>query len=211
MPRAKKKKLTAIEAASLITQAYAGKMKDKVKATFNVAGVQAFYLENGVLVIPGSNELSDYPEYNLDARKAKGDSGRLYHRGFLKHSQLVYTFAKGAAAGGKPSFVVGHSLGAASAQIVGSSFGVPTICFASPKTISGSKRVRGEGWIANYLRMDDPVCHMPPGKRSFRHIGSKYWMAPEGIDIGINHKVSNYTKIMKEARYKTKIPQAWPK
>ncbi|GHA52337.1 hypothetical protein GCM10008927_17170 [Amylibacter ulvae] len=194
-----------IAAGELVRHAYANTLLN-VSHRFDVGGAQAFFLDDETLVIPGSNEISDYPEFNLDISKIKGDSGRFYHRGFLRHAQLVFTFAKGL----QPKFVIGHSLGGASAQIVGSSLGIPTIAFASPKVLSGAKKVRGEHHVVNYQRMDDPICFMPPGKKKFRHIGKTYWMAPNTLDIGFNHKVLEYIKIIKAARTNPKLPQRWP-
>jgi hypothetical protein len=201
--------MNVFDAGQLIDQAYKNKLGRKVQHKVDVAGVQAFYLKDGTLVIPGTNEKSDWTDYNLKFEAVKGDSGRYWHKGFMTHAQLVYMFAKSL----KPKFIIGHSLGAASAQIVGSSMRVPTIAFASPKVLSGKTRLAGEGWVANYLRMDDTVCHMPPGlgRKRFRHVGSRYWMAPDGVNPGEDHSVKNYMEILRDERYKTMVPKDWPR
>lgn len=197
------------KAGALIGQAYDNKLDDKIKHQVDVAGVQAYYLTDGVLVLPGTNELSDWTRYNLSVDAIKGDSGRYWHRGFMNYAQLVFMFAKPL----KPKFIIGHSLGAAAAQIVGASLKVPTIAFASPKVLSGKSKLAGEGWVANYLRMDDTVCHMPPniGRKSYRHVGSRYWMAPDGVNVGEDHKIKNYMAILKEERFETLVPKDWPR
>lgn len=202
-------RVNVFQAGDLIDKAYRGKLGSRVLHKVDVAGVQAYYLKDGTLVIPGTNERSDWRAFNLDIEPAKGDSGRFFHRGFLTHAQLVYMFAKPL----KPKCIIGHSLGAASAQIVGRNLKVPTIALASPKVLSGAAKLPGEGWVANFLRRDDMVCHMPPGigRRTYRHMGSRYWMAPEGIHTGGDHQVKHYMDILREERYATLIPKDWPK
>ena len=200
--------ISVFDAGDLISKAYADKLGTLVKNQVDVNGVQAFYLKNGILVVPGTNERADWIDFNLNI-DAKGDSGRFYHGGFLKHAQMVYMFAKAL----RPKAIVGHSLGAASAQIVGKSLKVPTIAFASPKVLRGKTKVTGEGWVANFLRRDDTVCHMPPGigRNKYRHIGATYWMSPDGVNGGEDHRIDNYLSIMKAPRYKTSVPKTWPK
>jgi hypothetical protein len=200
--------INVFKAGELIDHAYNKKLGAIIKEQVDVGGAQAFYLNDGTLVIPGTNERSDWLDFNLDFEAIQGDSGRFYHKGFLEHARLIYMFAKAV----KPKFIVGHSLGAASAQIVGRSLRVPTIAFASPKVLRGKTRVSGEGWVANYLRIDDTVCHMPPGlgKKKYRHIGSTYWMGPKGIDVGEDHRIKNYMQVLKEERFKLLIPKDWP-
>ncbi len=51
---------------------------------------------------------------------ATGDSGKhAWHAGFLKHAQTVHASVSGMPE--PPKLIIGHSLGAASAQIVGAS------------------------------------------------------------------------------------------
>lgn len=212
MPTRKKPtQFNVFEAGKLIASAYSGALgRKRGVISVNVAGAQAHFIEaTNTLVIPGTNERSDWTNFNLQTSAKKGDSGRFYHGGFLDHAQMIYMFAKPL----KPACVVGHSLGAASAQIVGASLKVPTLAFASPKVLSGKATLAGEGWVANYLRQDDMVCHVPPGigRKKYRHIGSRYWMAPAGINVGEDHTVANYLSLLRDKRYKTLIPKDWPK
>ena len=186
--------------------------------SIDVRGVQAEYLKDGTLVIPGTNELSDWFEFNFDLVSSSGneghgfevspgDSGARWHAGFLEHAQLVYAFAKPL----KPKLIIGHSLGAASAQIVGTSLRTPTIAFASPRTHRGRTQIPGEGWVVNICRTDDTVCHVPPNFLGFRHVGSRYWISPNEVNDGEDHRMDNYIALMETKRIKDKLPATWPR
>ncbi|KNG93204.1 hypothetical protein ATO11_12145 [Pseudaestuariivita atlantica] len=204
-----------MEAAKLIEDAYAKRLTD-VHTEIDVRGVQATYLNSGVLVIPGTNEFRDWFDFNLNMfgqggdghgfEVVSGDSGTKWHAGFLEHAQIVYSFAKGL----RPKFIVGHSLGAASAQIVGMSLRTPTIAFASPQTCRSRTRMPGEGWVVNICRVDDDVCHQPPRILGFRTIGSRYWLSPDPLKLGEDHKIDNYMDLLKTKKVKDRVPQAWP-
>lgn len=211
-------KLNLLDAARMVAETYARSNKADVATAIDVAGVQAVYLKNGVLVIPGTNEFSDWFDFNLNIGGADvpnghgfevvaGDSGTLWHAGFLQHAQMVYMFAKGV----QPKFIVGHSLGAASAQIVGMSMRVPTIAFASPQTCRSRERLPNEGWVINVCRIDDTVCHVPPKFLGFRTIGSRYWLQPDEIETGEDHKIHNYEALLRLKRIKDRVPVHWPR
>lgn len=208
--------LKLLDAAQLIEDAYANALSD-VHTAIDVRGVQAYYLTSGVLVIPGTNEFSDWFDFNLDLFHTPGsqghgfdvvpgDSGSLWHAGFLEHAQIVYSFAKGL----RPKFIIGHSLGAASAQIVGTSLRTPSIAFASPQTCRSTPRLPGEGWVINICRVDDEVCHQPPRFLGFRTVGSRYWLSPDTVNVGEDHKIDNYMELLRTDKVKARVPQAWP-
>ncbi len=210
-------KLSLLYAARMVSETYAGTNTSDIDTSIDVAGVQAVYLKNGTLVIPGTNELSDWFDFNLNIggvtqpeshgfEVVPGDSGAIWHAGFLEHAQMVYMFAKGV----RPKFIVGHSLGAASAQIVGMSLALPTIAFASPQTCRSRHRLPNEGWVMNVCRIDDPVCHMPPQLLGFRTIGSRYWLRPDELDTDEDHKIHNYEELLKLKRIKDRVPTSWP-
>jgi hypothetical protein len=195
-----------------------GPSTQDIETSIDVAGVQAVYLKNGTLVIPGTNEFADWFDFNLKFGNTNtveghgfevvpGDSGALWHAGFLEHAQMVYMFAKGV----RPKFIVGHSLGAASAQIVGMSMRVPTVAFASPNTCRTRDRMPGEGWVVNICRIDDAVCHVPPKFLGFRTIGSRYWLKPDELDAEEDHKIHNYAELLKLKRIKDQVGMHWPR
>lgn len=211
-------KLSLLEATDLIEASYAQDNRSDIHTEIDINGVQAQYLKSGVLVIPGTNEFSDWFDFNLNVSNGSaaishgfevvpGDSGTLWHAGFLEHAQIIYTFAKAL----RPKFIVGHSLGAASAQIVGSSLRVPTIAFASPQTCKSTTRLRGEGWVVNICRVDDTVCHVPPKFLGFRTVGSRYWMQPDELDGDEDHRIKNYRDLLRLKRIKERIPESWPR
>ncbi|MGB3245958.1 MAG: hypothetical protein WBB25_15610 [Sulfitobacter sp.] len=210
-------KISLLDAAEMVAQTYARTNTDDIETSIDVAGVQAVYLKNGTLVIPGTNEFSDWFDFNLNFGSndtvdshgfevIQGDSGTLWHAGFLQHAQMVYMFAKAL----KPKFIVGHSLGAASAQIVGMSLRVPTVAFASPQTCRTRDRLPNEGWVINVCRIDDAVCHVPPKFLGFRTIGSRYWLQPDELDADEDHKIHNYATLLKLKRIKDRVPVNWP-
>jgi hypothetical protein len=208
-------KVRIIDAAKVMQAVYDETNDDDVKMRIDIRGVQAVYLKDGTLVIPGTNELSDWFEFNFDVISptmghgfeiVPGDSGAQWHAGFLEHAQTVYAFAKPL----RPKLIIGHSLGAASAQIVGMSLKTPTIAFASPRTNRGNVRLGGEGWVVNLCRADDTVCHVPPNFLGFRHIGSVYWMMPEEIHEGEDHRIDKYLALIDKAPHKDRLPATWP-
>ncbi len=205
-----------LDAAQLIRRVNDDGDSADIVESIDIDGVQAVTLKNKVLVIPGTNEFADWFNFNLevfaDGRPERvgfdvvpGDSGARWHAGFLKHARYVYTFAKPQGI----RLVIGHSLGAASAQIVGSSLGIPTIAFASPRPLLGGARFRGEGWVVNVCRTDDTVCHVPPDFLGFRHVGSVYWLSPPTPHVGEDHRIDAYIEAI-EAGLSDTLPVAWP-
>lgn len=91
--------------------------------------------------------------------------------------------------------VIGHSLGAASAQIVGPSLGKPTVCFASPKPLLFGRPPRPD-LVVNYCREDDLICRVPPGLFDgligFAHVGAVVWLKPSARNLGEDHRIDNY-------------------
>ena len=177
------------EAADLIARAYEGKLD--APHQLDQDGVQAFVTADRILVIPGTNEPSDWFRFNF---KVGRGVTRAWHQGFLDHSRVVYDFAKSL----NPRLIVGHSLGAASAQIVGYSLHVDTIAFASPKPLRYLPQMPSHGfaWVQNICREDDMVCALPP---NFLHVGKVEWLTPKRHHWGEDHRIDNYIAVMKEA------------
>tara|TARA_R110002124_G_scaffold53185_8_gene152577 strand:- start:612 stop:1244 length:633 start_codon:yes stop_codon:yes gene_type:complete len=204
------KRFNVSKAGELVQLSYSGRLGPRVKASLDRGGVQAYFLNDGTLVIPGSNEFQDYTDFNLRLRRVLHTDKRKYHGGFLTHAKAVLAWLDEKNL--HPTRITGHSLGAASAQIVGSHLAKPTVAFASPKVLQGSDRLNGEGWVANFQRVDDPICNLPLGDENFRHIGSRLWMAsPVDEGGGLKHKVKYYLALINDKNSNTKIPRVWPR
>ncbi|NIZ09844.1 hypothetical protein [Pseudooceanicola sp. HF7] len=206
--------MECIQAAETMERIYAGTDHPDVVEQIDLNGVQAVYLSDGTLVIPGTNEPSDWTRFNFnlfgDARHGfatlTGDSGTAWHAGFLAHAQMVYAFAKPL----KPRCIIGHSLGAGSAQIVGASLKVPTIAFAAPRPRRHNSRLAGEDHVLNICRTDDTVCHVPFNFLGFRHVGGTSWISPEVVNEGEDHRIANYLDLMRDPVLSRRMPKTWP-
>lgn len=189
--------MSAAQACTYLQWGYKTPAKLKPSHSLNIAGVQAYLFEHEEaqgLLIEGSNERSDWARFNFRfwPRSAKGDS-RSWHRGFLHYAQVVYAFAQPA----KPTFVLGHSLGAAAAQIVGASFRVPTLAVASPRPLH-DRQPEGHSFVQNICRTDDLICAVPFRLWGFKHVGAVHWMKPKQRHKGEDHSVAHYASIIEE-------------
>ncbi len=209
-----------VEALKLYRAYRKGKADGKVTARLDNNGVQAAMMSDGTLLIDGSNEVYDWLGINIDvfdsvaSQSAMGDSGKYeWHAGFLKHAQTVYAFASGLPL--PPRRIVGHSLGAASAQIVGLSLRVPTIAFASPLTqrirrFKKTKRPKGRHWVLNIQRADDLVCGLPPKWLGFAHVGNVLTMSPKGVHDGQDHTTKNYLDALRDGYMSKQLKKHLP-
>jgi hypothetical protein len=177
-------------AAELLRLDYRDPGKLDTVSSIDIAGVQARivgYSDYGwnrfVLLITGTNARSDWHMANFRwwplPHVMEGDTRR-WHRGFWRHAAVCYSFAKGwREAGGAIDFVAGHSLGAAAAQIVGSSLRIQTLCFASPKPLYGDGgQPPGHEHVTSWCDRSDWVCRAPPSPR-FHHVGRVIWFNSE--------------------------------
>lgn len=178
----------------LCHDAYYAPRKLSVLERLDVGGVQAFIVSTApgrVLICPGTNQPVDWiinlRFWATAGTVEAGDSGCLYHGGFLRAARLVYAFAKGRGLVG----VVGHSLGAALAAIVGSSLKLHTIAYASPRPLFMGKP-SGAEFVLNICRRDDGVCALPPKVLGYRHLGPVRWFSPETRHRGEDHRVPAY-------------------
>lgn len=172
------------EAADLIRAAHDRPLGNRLAKGFKRLGARACFPRDFMLVIPGTNEAGDWGDFNLAT--GSGDSGRGRHAGFLGHARIVCGFARGAG----PKRVLGHSLGAAQAQIAAASPHLPALCLALPRPPSGKKRFRAKGGIVNLCRIDDVVCHLPSAFLRFRHLGRVHRIRPRGAAPEGPHRVA---------------------
>ena len=206
--------MQVMKAAQIMKEAYAdngGRLP--VRDPFNHRGVQAYLLTDRVIVVPGTNEFTDWTRYNLNLSRRlagftemtlrPGASGTFWHDGFLSHAETLYDWAKTH----RPKLLIGHSLGGASVQILGASLRVPTITFAAPKPKWGRRKFDGSNFVLNILRTDDIVTSVPPVL--FRHVGYFYRLRPQKQSPGLNHKMDHYMKILASPT-SARVPKTWP-
>ncbi|ABD53835.1 hypothetical protein Jann_0918 [Jannaschia sp. CCS1] len=173
------------------------------RKVINTGGVQAYIMDDDTLLIPGTNSSGDWWSFNLqtstvlgrdidwaDLDKAVGNAR--WHKGFAKHARILYH----ALGGWRPRAIVGHSLGGASAQILGAYLGVPTLAIATPRARKGSHRLKNEGWVLNVVYEKDLVTQVPPKTLGFRYAGSVEVMTRvPGVTKAL-HNPADYLPVM---------------
>ena len=200
---------------SAVKQKKRGRNTQGVVAYLDRKGTQALMLEHNVLLIPGSNELIDWIRnvnvYNIAGKRykaktrAKSKTGAILHSGFNRHAMLISAFAKEHDA----KFIIGHSLDAATAQILGSWMGVPAVGFASPRVKLGPRKVQHESKILNICRLDDLVTHVPPSEVGFRRLGKTVQLVAPEANPGLDHSMPNYIKALGYETLGDKLPRTW--
>lgn len=208
--------------------------RDAIVAGDRVAGLkrvaksteaQAALTDDNVLIITGSNSLTDYTRYNLRPNRFVRitDSRRRitnkipysnFHQGFLLHAAEVLQFL----GSDVPDFIVGHSLGAASAQILGTALEVPTITFAAPQVVRRKfldQPALREGdhpqWnIFNVAWKQDFVTR---GYRltGLRCLGYRVVLDLESLNLGIDHFAEDYQRLLRKDAESAKplVPTEW--
>ena len=192
------------DAAILIQAGYDNSLGSNVRRKHDSNGVLAFLLKDKTLVIPGTNDKRDWRRNLRVGTVKKGDSGRMWHQGFLEHATEAFKFA----APHNPRRVIGHSLGAAAAQIVAVSLNIPAICFASPRTLRGKRWFKGENKIINVCRYDDAVAKLPPSWTGFRHLGNTCWISSGELQSEGTHTLADYLRVLHK-RSKPPLPDIW--
>lgn len=202
-----------IEAAGIVAAGYRGAEGLDVAERHLEGGVECYLLRGGTLVLPGTNETSDWFDFNLAVNSTflggALDRRLRLHRGFLAYAERVHGFCREMG----PQRIVGHSLGAAAAQILATVFRIPAICFASPRTlkdVGARTRVPGEGWALNICRTDDRVCGQPPKILGWRCLGSRYELSPRFPELGLDHPVPAYVRLLQDRDAAAHVPKTWP-
>lgn len=177
--------------------------------------VQAHLLDNGLLLIPGSNSLKDHIRYNFglhvgdkrysarDASTGQAFGGR-WHQGFLAHAMVIHKRLDQR----RPKFIIGHSLGAAAAQFLSLLWRVPAIGFAAPRLHAGGREVENDRLCLCLWRKDDPVGSFPGD--SFRHVGKSIRLEKNRSTGLLNHSLRHYKASMTNAHNRSIVPDAWP-
>jgi len=193
------------DAADLLTRAYdQGRGLNLAYTPLNRNGVEAYLTTDGTLVIPGTNDRKDWwRNLNIGSAQA-GASRRVWHSGFLEHARSVFHYG----ATKQPKRVVGHSLGAAAAQIVAVSLNIPAICFASPRPLRGARNFGGEQKVLNINRRDDFITNLPPFFL-FRHVGRVHWVSPNELQSAGSHTIKDYLRGMSQGTVRPPLPDNW--
>ena len=179
--------------------------------------VQAHMLNNGILLIPGSNSLMDYLKFNLRVLNIGGKrfamsadateiEGRIrWHQGFLAHAKEVQDWVQANKFDVKT--IIGHSLGAAAAQILSRGWRVPAIAFAAPRPCKTDTPRTVSPLCLCINRHDDTVCTLPS---SFHHAGEVHECRTRRSLFGPDHAMHHYITAVDEAQRAGLLPKSWP-
>lgn len=189
-------------------------------------GVEAYMLDNRCLLIPGSNSLADYLRFNLrvwglgkrrlsfreeakrqkvDTRTRLGFSRTRWHQGFFRHANTIRTWI-GDTPDDWPTMIIGHSLGAASAQILSKTWSAPAIGFAAPRPRKASGPIVLDELSLSICRDDDIVCFLPS---SFHRMGKTADLIHKNPSGGLNHNMPAYLDALAHPAPGVKIPNVW--
>ncbi len=208
--------LPLMQAAELVRLSYNGPAALPSLKAKNTGSAQAYLTMDDILVIPGTNEFADWTKYNLQAFNAKGAqvgwgganpaiANAIWHFGFARHALEVAIFM----AARQPKFIIGHSLGAGSAQILACHYQVPTICFASPRPCFGTDPLPGEGWALNLVNNDDIIGAVMAAEAGFRRIGSVRGLNPTATG-GLHHSMADYEPALAARLATGSLDPVWP-
>lgn len=209
-----------IDAATLAEASYkAGRIvSPRVIKSLDNDDVQAHLLEGNILLLPGSNSVRDYVKFNLRPLRlgnqrlvlktasgsAKGASGTWWHQGFLRYSVEIFDWLK--AEGVTPRYIIGHSLGAAAAQILSKTYNAPAIGFAAPRPKRSKNRVVQDGRCLLVNRTDDPVPKVPS---AYHHLGRAKLFKSVKHRSAFAHSMRHYIDIIKEDDQFKTLPETW--
>ena len=208
------------DAATLAEASYkAGRIiSPRVIKSLDHGDVQAHLLEGNILLLPGSNSVRDYVKFNLrplrlgDQRLVlkhatqgeKGASGTKWHQGFLRYSIEIFEWLK--KEGAVPNYIIGHSLGAAAAQILSKTYNAPAIGFAAPRPKWSKHGVVQDGRCLLVNRTDDPVPKVPS---AYHHMGKTKLFKSVKHKSLFAHSMGHYINIIDEDdRFKV-LPEKW--
>ena len=195
-------KFTPMDCAKAVEQSYKGRISNQKRSMLGPHGAEAYLRKDGLLVIPGSQGLDDYLKFNLRVGYFKlfGKNSKLrFHAGFMRHASEIIEWARNQ----NVKLITGHSLGAASAQLIGATLNKDVICFAAPKVLSRGFKEVTSAKIVCINRRDDRVCRLPGWR--FKHMGNVVEMKAKGR-IGMDHSMKHYKTAMAEKSVKDASP-----
>ena len=207
-------------AATLVANSYKksrnhGSLTADVDIPFDEGDVQALLMNNRTLLIPGSNSVWDYIKFNFRPFNIGGKKysfktqttgekiGHIWHQGFLAHAMAVHAKFDQK----RPNLIIGHSLGAASAQVLSMIWDVPAICFAAPRVYLGGGAIGDKNKCLCIVLEDDPVRNLPTNK--FDYVGDVRPLGKNNL-FRMKHRMSHYEKAVMDPAIKSKLPDQWP-
>ncbi len=124
----------------------------------------------------------------IGVKPGAGDSGALYHYGFITTARLIYAWADGRGF----THLTGHSLGAAAGGIVGGSLGIPTLTYSAPRVLwPWQEQPEGAKHVVNRTMPGDPINRVVPG---YDYYGACVEIEPTtgvwGFRHGIRHSAT---------------------
>lgn len=208
------------DAATLAAASYkSGRIvSPRVIKSLDHGDVQAHLLDGNILLLPGSNSVRDYVKFNLRPLRLgnqrlvlknatdseKGASGTKWHQGFLRYSIEIFEWLKREEV--TPNYIIGHSLGAAAAQILSKTYNAPAIGFAAPRPKWSKHGVVQDGRCLLVNRTDDPVPKVPS---SYHHMGkTKLFKSVKHKSI-FAHSMDHYINIINEDATFKVLPEKW--
>lgn len=192
-------------------------LKPNIKKSLDKNHVQAVFLKQNILLIPGSNSVGDYTMFNLRVLNFGGKKYRLndeltaiwgpnvtWHQGFMKHAKVIADWM--AVHRLRPKYIMGHSLGAAATQILVRTHGVPGIAFAAPRVTRGTVVPAPASDCLCLNRRDDRVCDLPA---SFEHLGEIHTGGTRQF-LRFDHKMARYREFVAEEQRAGRLGTHWP-
>jgi hypothetical protein len=208
------------DAATLAEASYkSGRIiKPPVIKSLDHNDVQAHLLKGNILLLPGSNSVRDYVKFNLRPLRLgnqrmvlktatsaeKGASGTKWHQGFLRYSTEIFDWLQ--KEGVRPNYIIGHSLGAAAAQILSKTYNTPAIGFAAPRPKWSKHGVVQDGRCLLINRTDDPVPKVPS---AYHHMGKTKLFKSVKHKSVFAHSMRHYVNIIKEDDRFEILPEKW--
>ncbi|MBV7408907.1 MULTISPECIES: lipase family protein [Roseobacteraceae] len=190
-----------------------------VKDKLDKNHVQAVFLKQNILLIPGSNSVGDYVKFNLRVLNFGGKKYRLndeltdkwgahdviWHQGFMRHAKVIADWMQ--VKRYRPKYIIGHSLGAAATQILVRTHDVPGIAFAAPRVTRGIVQPAPASKCLCLNRNDDKVCDLPG---SFQHLGEVHAGEGERRFLRFDHQMDRYQEMVTAQQAAGHLGTHWP-
>lgn len=194
-------------------------LRPAIKDMLDENHVQAVFLKQNILVIPGTNSVADWAMFNLRALNIGGKRYRMndtltdtwgglnitWHQGFMRHAKVIADWMR--RSGHRPKYIMGHSLGAAATQILVRTHDVPGIAFAAPRVTRGTAVPPPASKCLCLNRIDDNVCALPT---TFEHLGHVHEGEGARRFLRFDHAMSQYRNMVAAQQRAGLLGTRWP-